>query len=72
MTSPQPLSDPPVAPASDQGLSILDRDVACPDCGYNLRGLSREIADCPECGLRCDVAKLLTRRWDQPWYKAPG
>ncbi len=28
---------------------LADRDVPCPDCGYNLRGSRRPF--CPECGL---------------------
>lgn len=50
----------------------VDRDTACPRCDYNLRGLLGPVVDCPECGLRSDVIELITRRWDQPWYKAPG
>lgn len=49
----------------------LDQDVGCPDCGYNLRGLGAGRVTCPECGLESDIAKLITRRWDRPWYKAP-
>jgi hypothetical protein len=35
---------------------VAERDVACPSCGYNLRGL--ESSTCPECGcgLRLEVA----------------
>lgn len=53
-------------------------DLGCPGCGYNLRGLPPAaglpgvVVDCPECGLRSDVAQLAQRRWDKPWYKAPG
>lgn len=47
-------------------------DVACPGCEYNLRGLLGPVVDCPECGLRSDVPELAARRWDKPWYKAPG
>jgi hypothetical protein len=28
-------------------------DVPCPSCGYNLRGLTRDI--CPECGARFEI-----------------
>lgn len=51
--------------------SVLEQDVGCPGCGYNLRGLGSDVVDCPECGLRNDVAVLLVRRWDKPWYRAP-
>lgn len=30
------------------------------------------LVDCPECGQRVDLVRLATRRWDKPWYKAPG
>ena len=58
--------------------SAWETDLGCPGCGYNLRGLPpnagmRGVAvDCPECGLRSDLAELAQRRWDKPWYKAPG
>lgn len=50
----------------------VDRDIACPTCEYNLRGLLGPVLDCPECGRRVDVIELATRRWDKPWYRAPG
>lgn len=50
----------------------LDRDLPCPECEYNLRGLFGPRVDCPECGQRVDLVQLATRRWDKPWYKAPG
>jgi len=46
-------------------------DVACPACDYNLRGLAGPIVACPECGQVCDVAKLVSLRWTQPWHRAP-
>ncbi|XAL99804.1 hypothetical protein OT109_00135 [Phycisphaeraceae bacterium D3-23] len=56
--------------------------MGCPQCGYNLRGLpfvtgepglaSALLVDCPECGVRSDIGELAQRRWDKPWYKAPG
>lgn len=52
--------------------SVLDQDVGCPECGYNLRGLGNDLVECPECGKTSDVALLAVRRWDKPWYKAPG
>ena len=56
---------------SGQHSSVLDQDVGCPQCGYNLRGLGSGLVVCPECGQQNDVAKLLVRRWDKPWYRAP-
>lgn len=53
-------------------VSMLDQDVGCPECGYNLRGLGTDLVQCPECGRTSDVAVLAVRRWDKPWYKAPG
>jgi hypothetical protein len=50
---------------------VLDQDVGCPTCGYNLRGLAKDVATCPECGTTTDVAQLIVRRWDKPWHKAP-
>lgn len=47
-------------------------DIACPRCEYNLRGLVGPVVVCPECGLESDVPELAARRWDKPWYKAPG
>jgi hypothetical protein len=47
-------------------------DLACPQCQYNLRGLQGELVACPECGTRCDVAQLIARQWQKPWYHAPG
>jgi hypothetical protein len=38
-------------------------DLFCPQCGYNLRGLSSD--NCPECGLALDRADMLHSRL--PW-----
>ena len=27
---------------------------------------------CPECGMPCDIPKLIARKWVGPWYRAPG
>lgn len=46
--------------------------VACPNCGYALRGLSGSEITCPECGLRIDLAALVHHRaidrFDNPAY----
>ncbi len=55
-----------------QPVTAIPHDLACPQCGYNLRGLHGYIVDCPECGARCDVAMLMTRQWTRPWFHAPG
>lgn len=71
---------PTEAPQTD----AASTDLGCPGCGYNLRGLPAVIGEeamprrqgyvvaCPECGLKSNLAELATRRWDKPWYKAPG
>lgn len=50
----------------------LHRDIMCPGCQYNLRGLRGSVVQCPECGNHCDIAQLISRRWTKPWYAAPG
>jgi hypothetical protein len=50
----------------------IREDLACPDCQYNLRGLSGTFVSCPECGMTVDVAQLVTQQWTRPWHKAPG
>lgn len=47
------------------------RDLACPKCDYNLRGLSGDVVECPECGMVCDVGKIVSMRWTRPWHEAP-
>jgi len=43
---------------------LADRDVACPMCGYNLRGVT--LLACPECGGRIDYTSVdLNRRETQ-------
>ncbi|MEQ8770763.1 MAG: hypothetical protein RIB60_09685 [Phycisphaerales bacterium] len=37
-------------------LYLAERDVPCPGCGYNLRGLTE--AACPECARAVDVSEL--------------
>lgn len=55
--------DPMLTPALDPNGEKLagylaERDVACPRCEYNLRGLKRR--SCPECGVRLSYAELST------------
>lgn len=54
--------------------SVIDevlRNVFCPDCQYNLRGLSGNIVECPECGKECNITELVAIKWTKPWYRAP-
>jgi hypothetical protein len=63
----QPPSEPPAGeqspvprrPGHDPRLIrlLLERDIPCPGCGYNLRGL--ESPTCPECGFGFDRESLL-------------
>jgi hypothetical protein len=44
----------------------LDRDVLCPLCSYNMRGLAEP--RCPECGCRYEWNELLNRdKWVHPY-----
>jgi hypothetical protein len=44
---------------------LRERDVACPLCGYNLRGLSS--ARCPECGREVQLTVGLTEPFMRAW-----
>lgn len=46
-----------ISPAERLTKYLADRDVACPKCGYNLRGNAGEW--CPECGLKCSLERLV-------------
>jgi uncharacterized membrane protein len=56
----------PSEPVADTtGTPIFDFDINCPQCGYNLRGLTEHL--CPECGNTFDPhAVLLAHRDNQP------
>jgi hypothetical protein len=43
---------------------LARRDVPCPSCGYNLRGLAE--GTCPECGFGFDVESLKALRTPRP------
>jgi hypothetical protein len=58
--------------AGAEHLAGLRADLHCERCKYNLRGLEGSVVICPECGLSCNVEAVLSRKWDLPWYKAPG
>jgi hypothetical protein len=51
---------------------IIQDDLACLACGYNLRGLHEAVIHCPECGVECDIARMIANRWTGPWQRAPG
>jgi hypothetical protein len=53
-------------------LREIRQDLACPGCGYNLRGLAGDVVNCPECGQSCDVAKLVKWNWAGSLHRAPG
>ena len=58
--------------SADDSETLIEHDLPCPNCGYNLRGLPGEIAECPECGRRWDAALLLANRWKGHWQDVPG
>lgn len=55
----QRMSEPSPRDRDDVDLRafLADRDVACPLCGYNLRGLTSD--GCPECGQRLTLSVAL-------------
>lgn len=53
-------------------IETIRADLCCPQCEYNLRGLSGAVVDCPECGHACDLAYLISLRNRLAWYTAPG
>ena len=60
-----------MASTGEQLVDEIRFDLACPNCEYNLRGLSGAEVSCPECGTLCNVAQLVSRRWTRPWWNAP-
>lgn len=59
-----------VSPDSGLREYLAERDVLCPFCGYNLRGLQDAV--CPECGrfLRITLTDTPRRKEDPPWLAA--
>lgn len=45
---------------------LAERDVACPGCGYNLRGLTQ--TNCPECGRALSVGVLKDVQLTAAWW----
>ena len=52
--------------ATPDAVEAIQRDLACPACGYNLRGLTGDVIPCPECGTDVDIARLVTQKWTKP------
>jgi hypothetical protein len=61
-----------MAPRGEQTAQAVRDELACPQCEYSLRGLHGAVIKCPECGLECDIAMMIARRWCGPWTQAPG
>lgn len=60
-TGPGASEEPPIDPAL---VALLrEHDLACPGCGYNLRGLTGK--KCPECGLPVTAPAVL-RLFNRP------
>ena len=59
----------PAPPAADESAELVrflaDRDVPCPLCGYNLRGLT--MPRCPECGRELRLSIGLTEPYLRAW-----
>jgi len=47
-----------MTPSGREHLDTIHRDIGCPKCNYNLRGLSGETVACPECGERWHVNRI--------------
>ncbi|MHC4080577.1 MAG: hypothetical protein ACYS15_05055 [Planctomycetota bacterium] len=45
--------------------------LCCPQCGYSLRGVPGDVGTCPECGIECDLGRLIVNQWTGPWHHAP-
>ena len=66
--SPHQAEPPPsTTPTQDAVPIVIEEDLYCLECGYNLRGLSGDPARCPECGYSNDLgtarlpAELITK-----------
>src|ERR1043165_104303 len=64
------MGDDVESPTSDALRTFLaERDVPCPKCGYNLRGLSGPT--CPECNTLLALDDLENPA-NNPWSSVPG
>ena len=71
-TNPAPVDDAPTLGKGEAAIEELQRDLECPACQYNLRGLRGAVVKCPECGADVDIARLVSRKWTLKWWQAPG
>lgn len=65
------MGKPAVTQRGEEQIEKLCAEAACPACEYSLRGLPGEIINCPECGQKINIVKLVTTQWKGPWYQAP-
>ena len=49
----------------------IREDLTCFQCGYSLRGVPGDVGTCPECGVECDLTRMIVNQWTGPWYYAP-
>jgi hypothetical protein len=49
----------------------IREELSCPQCGYSLRGVPGDVGTCPECGVECDLTRMIVNQWTGPWYHAP-
>lgn len=49
----------------------IREELCCPQCGYSLRGVPGDVGTCPECGIECDLTRMIVNQWTGPWYHAP-
>ena len=61
-----------MASTGEQHTQQILNDLACPQCEYNLRGLRGPIVNCPECGVPCNIPRMIAQQWARPWWEAPG
>ncbi len=52
-------------------IQTIMESLACPDCSYDLRGLTGEVVTCPECGREVHVANYVAAQWKKRWQAAP-
>jgi len=49
----------------------IREELSCPQCDYSLRGVPGDVGTCPECGVECDLTRMIVNQWTGPWYNAP-
>ena len=52
-----------MAETGEELVKAIQRDLLCPQCEYNLRGLYGDTVSCPECVAVCDVAGTDDLAW---------